>query len=156
MVAILIVGLINHFFVNANTPIVEEYMLGQEFLLPNNPNFSLTITKIIEEPKIIIKGQEYVTNGVFLLIYFDTKFTGNLSNLPADNTIPFSMSFTLKDLNNNEYTPSELDTKDMIQTKNLKKGESFYMFNIPKNTTGLKLIFTAKDINKFVVVDLKN
>ncbi|MDP2907012.1 MAG: hypothetical protein Q8O03_03665 [Nanoarchaeota archaeon] len=154
--AILMVGLFNHFFVNINAPVVEEYALGQEFLLPNDPNFALTITRAIREPTIMVKEQEYVTDESFLLVYLNTKFVGDISALPADNTAPLSMSFTLKDSDDNEYAVLDMDTKEMPQTQTLEKGESFYLYNIPKNATGLKLIFIAEDINKFVVVGLNN
>jgi len=158
-VAILGVGLYNQ-FMTSPSQIVEEYNLGQEFLLPNDPNFALTITRAVKEPTIIVNGQEYSTEGSFLLVYLNTRFAGDVSAIMVNNTVPeavpFSMSFTLKDSDNNEYTVLDVDTEEMPQTQALEKGESFYPYNIPKNATGLKLIFTAVDINKFVVVDLES
>ncbi len=154
IVSVLIVGLINHFTINTTVPVIEEYTLGQEFLLPNDSNFALTITKAIKEPKIMVKEQEYTTDGSFLLVYINTRFAGDLSTLSAENMIPFSMSFILKDSNNNEYYNSDINTAGMAQTQSLEPGESFYLFNIPKTATGLNLIFTAKDVKKLVVVHL--
>ncbi len=155
IIAILIVGFINHFSL-VSEPIIEEYSLEQEFLLPNNPNFALTITQAVKEPKIIVSGQEYVSDGTFLLVYFNMRFAGNISSLQENNSIPFSMSFVLKDSDGIEYISLDMDTTEMPQTEALEAGQSFYLFNTPLNATGLKLIFTAKDINKFAVVDLEN
>lgn len=154
IIAIILVGIFNHFTINASAPIINEYNLGQEFVLPNNLNFSLIIIKIAEEYEIPTPDTIYKTDGKFLFVYFKSKYTGNLSELPEDNQVPFSMSFGLKDADNNEYSLSDLDTSDFSQSQSLESGEFFYLFNIDKKATGLKLIFTEEKNKKFVVVHL--
>jgi len=155
IISILIVGVINHFSITSG-PTIEEYSLEQEFLLPNNSNFALTINHLVKEPKIMVANQEYVSDGTFLLVYYNIRFAGNISSLQENNSIPFSMSFVLKDSDGIEYISLDMDTTEMPQTEALEAGQSFYLFNTPLNATGLKLIFAAKDINKFAVVDLEN
>jgi len=154
VITIILVGLFNHFTINASAPIIEEHGLGQEFVLPNDPNFSLIITKAVEEYEIHTTDKIYQTDGKFLFLYFKSKFVGNLSEIPENNQVPFSMSFGLKDANNNEYSVSDLDASNFSQSQNLEPGEFLYLFNIDKEATGLKLIFTEEKNKKFVVIDL--
>jgi len=154
IVAIILVGLFNHFAINSSSQIIEEYNIGQEFILPNDPNFSLTITKAVEEYEIPTSANIYKTDGKFLFVYFKSKYVGNLSELPEDNLVPFSMTSVLKDSNNNEYSISDLDTSDFPQSQNLESDEFFYLYNLDNEVTGLKLIFIEEKNKKFVVVNL--
>jgi len=154
VIAIFSVGLFNHFTINESSPIIEEYNIGQEFILPNDPNFSLIITKAVEEYEIPTSDKVYKTNGKFLFIYFKTKYMGDLSEIPEDNKIPFLMSFGLKDSNNKEYIVSDLNASNFPQSRNLESDEFFYLYNLDKETVGLKLIFTEEKNKKFIVVDL--
>jgi len=154
IVAIILVGLFNHFAINSSSQIIEEYNIGQEFILPNDSNFSLIITKAVEEYEIPTSENIYKTDGKFLFVYFKSKYVGNLSELPEDNLVPFSMIFVLKDSNNNEYSISDLDTSDFPQSQNLESDEFFYLYNLNNEATGLKLIFIEEKNKKFVVVNL--
>jgi len=154
IIAIILVGVFNHFTINASAPIVNEYLLGQEFILPNNPNFSLIVVKIVEEYEIPTMDKIYKTDGKFLFVYFKLKYVGNLSELLEDNQVPFSMSFGLKDSNNKEYVVSDLNASDFSQSQNLEADEFFYLYNLDKEAVGLKLIFTEEKNKNFVVVDL--
>ena len=154
VIAIFLVGLFNHFIINESSPVIEEYNIGQEFILPNDPNFSLTITKAVEEYEIPTSANIYKTDGKFLFVYFKSKYVGNLSELPEDNLVPFSMTSVLKDANNNEYSTSDLDTSDFPQSQNLESDEFFYLYNLDNEVTGLKLIFIEEKNKNFVVVNL--
>jgi len=154
LVAIILVGLFNHFVINLPSQTIEEYNIGQEFILPNDPNFSLIITKVVEESEIPTSENIYKTDGKFLFVYFKPKYVGNLSELSEDNKALFSMSFGLKDVNNKEYYVSDLETSEFPQSQNLGSGEFFYLYNLDKEATGLKLIFQEEKKKKFVIVNL--
>jgi len=155
VIAIFSVGLLNHFTINKSSPIIEEYNIGEEFILPNDPNFSLIITKAVEEYEIPTANNIYKTDGKFLFIYFEPRYIGNLSELAENNQVNFLMSFGLKDSSNNEYPISDLNTSDFPQSQNLASGEFFYLYNLDKEATGLKFVFTEEKKKKFVVVNLE-
>jgi hypothetical protein len=127
----------------------ENFSLGQKFnLVSGNNNFSMLIREVKNDAKISVSGKEVTTSGYFIIV------TGDIINLGSEAVeFRFKKDPELKDDQNRLYTLyGAAIAMGKLQPSVAK--EVSYVFEIPKDATGLKFIIRDKtDVVKFV--DLK-
>lgn len=117
----------------------ENYSLGQKFNLTYaNDNFSMVVREAKNNSKISVSGKEVATSGYFIII------TGDIVNIGSEAAVfKFRADPELMDDKDRHYT---LYGKALTVGK-LQPGvakEVPYVFEIPKDATGLKFIVRDK------------
>lgn len=127
----------------------EDFSLGQKFnLVSGNNTFSMLVREVKNDAKISVSGKEVTTSGYFIIV------TGDIINLGSEAVeFKFRKDPELKDDQNRLYTLyGAAIAMGKLQPSVAK--EVSYVFEIPKDATGLKFIVRDKtDVAKFV--DLK-
>ncbi len=141
--AVLLVGLFN----TISGQNISEYKLGEEFVIPNNPEYSMTITKTVKESSIYWNNTEYGTEGYFLLVYFNI-------TPPIEEHQPMNYIINLIDSEGNQYDPV-FDITSTQHLNELKEGESFFLYNLENSTQGLTISFADEKVKNLVFVDLE-
>ncbi|MCK5149450.1 hypothetical protein KAJ87_00805 [Candidatus Pacearchaeota archaeon] len=130
----------------SSEPKFEYYNLNEEFILNfNNANFSMTITKITKEDKIVVNDEERTTEGIFLLVHGDVT---NLGKIATD----FGFYSGLNDNQNNSYSVISFSFDEGALQPNLKR-DFFNVFEIQKDASGLEFS-VGDDTNLIRVIDL--
>ena len=127
-------------------PVFEIYSLNENFILNyDEVNLSMVIYNATKEDKILLDGEERTSEGVFI------KVNGALINLikvPVD----VGMSVLMMDSQNNSYTALGYNLGEGPLQPNLKR-EIFYIFEVPKDVTGLKF-FVVENKNHLMEINL--
>jgi len=127
-------------------PVFEIYSLNENFILNYaEVNLSMVIYNATKEDKILLDGEERTSEGVFI------KVNGALINLikvPVD----VGMSVLMMDSQNNSYTALGYNLGEGPLQPNLKR-EIFYIFEVPKDVTGLKF-FVVENKNHLMEINL--
>ena len=141
-VLLAIVGLI----IPPQEQVFESYTLNESFILVyEKVNFSMIIYNATKEDKVLIDGTERISEGTFI------KINGALTNL-EHTASDFGVYSSLIDNQNNTYTVLGYNFGEGALQPNLKRN-FFYIFEIPKDASGLK--FTVTEDNKnFKSIDL--
>jgi hypothetical protein len=122
----------------------EHYSLEQPFNLTFGENaFSVVINDVDTDTKLIVDEEEISTPGLY---FFVNCAVTNLEKVP----LSFDFQSELRDSEDNLYTPiATSGDLDAVQP-NLERKFS-YIFEIPKEISGLKLIVKDKtDIHKMI------
>jgi hypothetical protein len=122
----------------------EHYNLEQPFNLTFGENvFSVVVNDVSTDTTLVIDGKEISTPGIY---FFVNGAVTNLGKIPLN----FDFQSELRDSEDNLYTPvASAGDLDAVQP-NLERKFS-YIFEIPKEIFGLKLIVKDKtDIDKMV------
>ncbi|MBU0534864.1 MAG: DUF4352 domain-containing protein [Patescibacteria group bacterium] len=141
------------YFSGRSTPPVaqkyEYFALGEIFNIAfGNNTFSMVVREAKHDAKISISGKEVTTSGYFIIV------TGDIVNLGSEAVdFKFSVTPELKDKQDRRYTLYGTG----LAVGKLQPGvakEVSYVFEIPKDATGLEFIVSDKtDVAKSV--DLK-
>ena len=125
----------------------EYYDLDDQFNLTYNSNlFLVTISNVSKENTIVINDEEKTSSGVYIIVAMEAINSGKEPQY-------FEMAIGLNDINENLYTALGTDKEDLPLQPGLKT-EFYYIFEVPADTTGLKLSIT--DENTIIkVIDLE-
>ncbi len=150
----LLIGMIGFFVLLAilglnmpsQEPVFEPYSLNEPFILVyDKVNFSMIVYNATKENKVLIDGAERTSEGIFI------KVNGAITNL-ENVAMDFGVYTSLTDNQNNTYSSLGYNFGEGALQPNLKRN-FFYIFEIPKETSGLK--FTVTEDNKhFKEIDL--
>jgi len=117
-----------------------EYLdLGETFNLTFGKNtFSMAVQEINQDTKIITSGKEAKTSGYFLVV------VANITNLGSE-AVDFKLEKapTLKDAQNRNYSLYGAKIAEGKLQPSVAK-EFSYVFEIPKDSSGLKFIIKDK------------
>ena len=151
----LLIGIVGFFvllaIIGLNLPsqesVFEIYSLNEPFILNyDEVNLSMVVYNATKEDKIILNGEERTSEGFFI------KVNGALINL-VKLPVNIGINVWIMDSQNNSYTPLGYNLGEGPLQPNLRR-EIFHIFEIPKQSSGLKLFI--KDKTKIIkVVDLK-
>ncbi|MDD2678924.1 MAG: hypothetical protein PHG04_03845 [Candidatus Nanoarchaeia archaeon] len=137
----IIIGIYNN--IQNGTETYEYYNLTESFSLPSNPEYNISITRIVNQPNITTANMTYITDGFFLLIY------ANLSSV--NKTI--APMFVLVNSEGQNYNTFNLNDS-LIEQNDSFNDELFAIYNLALNTTKLSLIFTETTLTHFNIINL--
>lgn len=141
-VLLIIVGL----QVPSQEPEFEYYSLNEPFILNyDEVNISMVVYNATKEDTIVLNEEEIASEGVFI------KVNGALINL-VKLPVNIGISVWVTDNQNNSYTTLGYNLGEGLLQPNLKR-EIFYIFEVSKETTGLKFL-VAEDNKNFKSIDL--
>lgn len=127
-------------------PVFEHYSLNEPFILNyEEVNISMVVYNATKEDKIILNGEERTSEGVFI------KVNGALINL-IKSPVNIGISVLMMDNQNNSYTNLGYNLGEGPLQPNLKR-EIFYIFEVPKEATGLKFL-VAENKKHLIGIDL--
>ena len=142
-VLLIIIGL----QVPSQEPVFEYYSLNEPFILNyDEVNISMVVHNATKEDKVVLNGEEITSEGVFI------KVNGALINL-VKLPVNIGISVWVTDNQNNSYTALGYNLGEGLLQPNLKR-EIFYIFEVSKETTGLKFLI-AEDKKHFKEIDLE-
>ena len=128
-------------------PEFEYYNLNEPFILNyDEVNISMVVYNATKEDKIILNGEERTSEGVFI------KVNGALINL-IKLPVNIGINVWVMDNQNNSYNSIGYNLGEGSLQPNLKR-EIFYIFEVSKETTGLKFLI-AEDKKHRKSVDLE-
>jgi len=139
----LLIGVVGFFVILAilgsnmpsQEPVYEFYNLNETFILNyDEVNVSMVVYNVSKEYKILLGGEERTTEGVFIKV--DAAII-NLIKLP----VSIGISVSMMDVQNNTYTTLGSNLGEGSLQPNLKR-EIFYIFELPKEATGLRFVVT--------------
>jgi hypothetical protein len=116
----------------------ENYKLGQKFNVAYGSNtFSIVVKGMKNDAKISVSGKEITTSGYFIIV------TGEITNLSSEAVeFKFKSDPELKDGQGRAYTLYGASIPLGKLQPSVAK-EASYVFEVPKDASGLK--FIAKD-----------
>jgi len=142
-VVLIIIGL----QVPSQEPDFEYHSLNEDFILSYNKiNISMVVYNATKEDTILLNDQEKTTAGIFI------KINGALTNLEK-LPVNFGAYVGMTDSQNNSYEVLGYNLDEGSLQPNLKK-EFYYIFETPKESSGLKFIIT-QDNKHFKEIDLE-
>lgn len=128
-------------------PVFALYSLNEPFILSHKEiNISMVVYNATKEDTFILNGEEITSEGVFL------KVNGALINLEK-SPVNIEIGVGIIDNQNNSYTSLGYNLGEGPLQPNLRR-EIFYIFEIPKQVSGLKFI-VEEDRKHFKEIDLE-
>ena len=135
-VILIIIGL----QVPSQEPDFEYHAFNEDFILSYKKiNVSMVVYNATKEDTIFLNDEEKTTTGIFI------KINGALTNLEKV-PVTFGAYVGLTDSQNNSYEVLGYNLGDGSLQPNLKK-DLYYIFEIPKQASGLKFIVTPDNKN---------
>ncbi len=128
-------------------PVFESYNLNEPFILsPEEINISMVVYNATKEDTLTLNGEETTSQGVFL------KVNGALINLEK-SPVNIKIGVGVIDNQNNSYAILGYNLGEGPLQPNLRR-EIFYIFEIPKQVSGLKFI-VEEDRRHFKEINLE-
>jgi len=128
-------------------PVFEPYSLNEPFILDyGEVNISMVVYNATKEDKVVLNGEEITSEGVFI------KVNGALINL-IKLPVNIGIIVWVMDNQNNSYTALGYNLGEGPLQPNLKR-EVFYIFEVPKETTGLSFL-VAEEEKHFKEINLE-